>query len=69
MCFGGGKELSLDVKKLYDWGRHHPSLLLMPNHDIVMTYVVRKGYVDMPDGYPQFGIEAVVSYSSVTLSS
>jgi len=53
-----------EVKKLYDWGRHHPSLLLMPNHDIVMTYVVRKGYVDTPDGYPQFGIEAVVSHDN-----
>ncbi len=51
-----------EVKKVYDWGRHHPSLLLMPNHDVVMTYVVRKGYVDAPDGYPQFGIEAVVSH-------
>ena len=53
-----------DVKKLYDWGRHHPSLLLMPNHDIVMTYVARKGYVDTPDGFPQFGIEAVVSHDN-----
>ena len=51
-----------EVTKLYDWGRHHPSLVLMPNNDIVMTYVVRKGYVDTPDGYPQFGIEAVVSH-------
>lgn len=51
-----------DVKKLYDWGRHHPSLLRMPNGDIVMTDVVRKGYVDSPDGFPQFGIEAVVSH-------
>ena len=51
-----------EVTKLYDWGRHHPSLVLMPNDDIVMTYVVRKGYVDTPDGYPQFGIEAVVSH-------
>jgi hypothetical protein len=50
-----------EVKKLYDWGRHHPSLVLMPNGDIVMTYVVRKGYVDTPDGYPQFGIEAILS--------
>ncbi len=57
----GGRTWS-DVKKLYDWGRHHPSLLLMPNHDIVMTYVVRKGYVDTSDGYPQFGIEAVFSH-------
>ena len=50
-----------DVRKLYDWGRHHPSLVLLPGGDIVMTYVVRKGYIDSPDGFPQFGIEAVVS--------
>ena len=50
-----------DVTKLYDWGRHHPSLVLMPDGRIVMTHVVRKGYVDTPDGFPQFGIEAVVS--------
>jgi len=49
------------VKKLYDYGRHHPSLLLMPNRDVVMTYVVRLGYVNDPKGFPQFGIEAVVS--------
>ena len=51
-----------DVRKLYDWGRHHPSLVLLPDGDIVMTYVVRKGYVDSPDGFPLFGIEAVVSH-------
>ena len=50
------------VTKLYDYGRHHPSLVLMPNEDIVMTYVVRLGYVDDQDGFPQFGIEAVVSH-------
>ncbi|NOS72423.1 MAG: exo-alpha-sialidase [Verrucomicrobia bacterium] len=50
-----------DVRKLYDWGRHHPSMLLMPDGAIVMTYVVRKGYVNTPEGFPQFGIEAVVS--------
>ena len=49
------------VRKLYDWGRHHPSLILLPGGEIVMTYVVRKGYVNTPDGFPQFGIEAVVS--------
>jgi hypothetical protein len=49
------------VDKLYDSGRHHPSMLRMPNDDIVMTYVVRKGYADTAEGYPQFGIEAVVS--------
>jgi hypothetical protein len=50
------------VKKLYDYGRHHPSLLLMPNQDSVMTYVVRLGYVDDRGGLPQFGIEAMVSH-------
>lgn len=49
------------VKKLYDWGRHHVSIVLMPNGDLVMSYVVRKGYVNASDGYPQFGVEAVVS--------
>jgi hypothetical protein len=49
------------VRKLYDWGRHHPCLVLLPNRDILMTYVVRKGYVNTSDGYPQFGIEALIS--------
>jgi hypothetical protein len=52
-----------EVKMLYEWGRHHPSLLLLPNGDIVMTYLVRRGYPNTPDGRsPQFGIEAVVSH-------
>ena len=50
-----------EVRKLYDWGRHHPSRILLPGGEIVMTYVVRKGYVATPNGFPQFGIEAVVS--------
>ena len=50
------------VTKLYDYGRHHPSLVLMRNQDIVMTYVVRLGYVNDKEGFPQFGIEAVVSH-------
>jgi hypothetical protein len=49
------------IDTLYEWGRHHPSLMLLPNNNIVMTYVVRKGYPETPDGFPQFGIEAVVS--------
>ena len=48
-------------RKLYDWGRHHPSLVLMPDGQIVMTYVVRKGYLNTSEGFPRFGIEAVVS--------
>ena len=50
------------IKKLYDFGRHHPSLVLLRNKDIVMTYVVRLGYVDDKQGFPQFGIEAIVSH-------
>ncbi len=50
------------VEKLFDYGRHHPSMMLMPNQDIVMTYVVREGYVDDKNGFPQFGVEAMVSH-------
>ena len=50
------------VTRLYDYGRHHPSMVLMPNDDIVMTYVVRLGYVNGQYGFPQFGIEAIVSH-------
>ncbi len=49
------------VKMLYQWGRHHASLVCMPNGDIVMCYLVRKGYRFTPDGRPRFGIEAIVS--------
>lgn len=51
-----------DVRMLFDWGRHHPSLVLLPNGDVVMTYVVRKGYINTSAGLPQFGIEALVSH-------
>lgn len=46
---------------LYEFGRHHPSMVLLPDGRIVMTYVVRAGYPNTEDGFPQFGIEAVVS--------
>lgn len=36
---GGRSWAALNV--LYDAGRHHPNLLLLPNGDIVMTYIVR----------------------------
>ena len=52
----------LNGKKLYDWGRHHPSMVLLPDGDIVMTYVARKGYTDTQAGYPRFGVEAVTSH-------
>ena len=50
-----------EVERLYEYGRHHPSLVLLSNGTIVMTYVARQGYVETPDGAPQFGVEAVVS--------
>jgi hypothetical protein len=59
----GGSTWS-NVNKLYDYGRHHTSMLLMPNNDIVMSYVVRRGYSDATNGNAQFGIEAVVSHDN-----
>jgi hypothetical protein len=50
-----------DLKPLYEWGRHHPSMVVFPDGRIVMTYVVRIGYPDTADGFPQYGVEAVVS--------
>ena len=52
------------VKMLYGWGRHHQSLVLMPNGDIVMTYVVRVGYPPAANRNPQFGVEAIVSHDN-----
>ena len=50
------------VDRLYDYGRHHPCLVLLPDDTILMTYVVRLGYPRDADGFPQFGIEAVLSH-------
>jgi hypothetical protein len=50
--------------RLYDWGRHHPSMVVLPSGDVVMTYVVRRGYPDTQEGFPQFGVEAMVSHDS-----
>jgi hypothetical protein len=50
-----------DPKSLYEWGRHHPSMVLAPDGKIVMTYGVRLGYPDAAGGLPRFGVEAVVS--------
>jgi len=52
------------LNPLYEWGRHHPSLVLMPNGDLVMSYVVRLGYPATYQGYPQFGVEAIVSHDN-----
>lgn len=49
------------LEALYEWGRHHPSMALLPIGVIVMSYVVRLGYPATFEGFPQFGIEAVVS--------
>ena len=49
------------VDRLYDYGRHHPCLVLLPNDNILMTYVVRLGYPRDAEGFPQFAIEAVLS--------
>ncbi len=49
------------VDRLYDYGRHHPSLVLMADGSILMTYVVRAGYPRNAEGFVQFGIEAVIS--------
>ncbi|MBX7254969.1 MAG: glycoside hydrolase [Candidatus Hydrogenedentes bacterium] len=46
---------------LYEWGRHHPSMVLLPDGRILMTYAVRLGYPNTPDGFEQFGVEAVIS--------
>ena len=49
------------LNRLYEWGRHHPSMVFLPDGKIVMTYVVRLGYPYTADGLSQFGVEAVVS--------
>lgn len=50
-----------DLTRLFEWGRHHFSMVLLPDGAIVLTYASRKGYVETSEGYPQFGVEAVVS--------
>ena len=49
------------IKTLFDYGRHFVSFVLLPNGDLVMTYVVRIGYPHNVDGFPTYGIEALVS--------
>lgn len=52
------------LNKLFTWGRHHPSIVLLPNNDLLMTYVVRLGYTSDKDGFPRFGVEAVLSHNN-----
>ena len=49
------------VAVLFDHGRHFASPVLLPSGAIVMPYVVRIGYPCNADGFPSFGIEAIVS--------
>ncbi len=49
------------LNPLYEWGRHHPSLVVLPNGNLLMTYVVRLGLPATYQGIPQFGVEAVIS--------
>ena len=59
-----------ETKVLYEYGRHQPSMALMPNGDVVMTYAVRMGCLQEEhrlvddDGYPQWSIEAIVSHDN-----
>ena len=50
-----------ELEHLYSFGRHCPCLVQLSDGRIIMTYIVRLGYPDTNDGYPQFGIEAIVS--------
>jgi hypothetical protein len=53
---------------LYDYGRHHASLAVLRDGTIVLAYVVRLGTLDKArrvldaEGYPQWGVEAIVSH-------
>jgi len=52
------------LNRLYEYGRHHSSFVVMPDGDIVMGYVVRAGYTDTAKGLRRFGLEAVVSHDN-----
>lgn len=49
------------VTLLFDHGRHFASPVLLPDGALAMTYVVRIGYPPNADGFPTYGIEALVS--------
>ena len=50
-----------DVNVLHEFGRHHPSMVVLPDGRILMTYAVRLGYPNNAEGFPVVGVEAVVS--------
>ena len=49
------------LRMLYEYGRHHPSMVMLRDGSILMTYVARVGYTDDAQGYNRYGIEAIVS--------
>lgn len=46
---------------LFDFGRHHPSMVVLSDGRLLMTYVVRAGHPQTDSGFPQYGIEGVIS--------
>ncbi len=52
------------LNKLYTWGRHQASMILLPNNDLLMTYIVRLGYTPDGEGFPRFGVDAVLSHDN-----
>jgi hypothetical protein len=59
----GGADWS-EVVDMYEWGRHFSSMVVLPDGDVLMTYIVRLGYPATEKGYPQFGLEAIISHDS-----
>jgi len=53
-----------ELNPLYEIGRHHPSFTVLPDGTVVMAYIIRLGYPVDPEGFPQFGIEAVLSHDN-----
>lgn len=56
------------IQVLYEYGRMHPSMAVLPDGTVVMTYVVRRGALreeehrlQDADGFPVWGVEAIVS--------
>lgn len=52
------------LNQLYTWGRQHASIVLLPNNDFLMTYVVRLGYTNDEAGFPRYGVEAILSHDN-----
>ena len=46
------KRRRAQIDRLYHYGRHHPCLVLLPDDNILMTYVVRLGYPRDAEGFP-----------------